>query len=122
MRLMITGCLFAAACFAITAPAAAQSIGGRYIVQGQNLNGTTYDGTAEIVVTSQNTCRITWITGNTTSQGICMRNGVAFSAGYALQGKVGLVIYEIKPDGVMEGIWTIADIAGIGRERLIPRR
>jgi len=84
-----------AACFAT--PASAQNVGGRYQVIGKNFNGSPYSGTAEITVTSRNTCRIVWVTGSTTSSGICMRNANAFSAGYVLNGKVGLVIYEMKP-------------------------
>jgi hypothetical protein len=51
-----------------------------------------------------------------------MRNGIAFSAGYVLNGKVGLVIYEIKGDGTLEGLWTLADQNGVGGERLVPMR
>ena len=114
----------AAACLAacLATPAAAQNVGGRYQVVGKNFNGSGYSGTAEIVVTSNNTCRISWVTGGTTSRGICMRNGVAFSAGYVLNGKIGLVIYEMKGDGSLEGLWTIADQDGIGAERLVPIR
>jgi hypothetical protein len=109
-----------AACF--TTPAAAQNVGGRYQVIGKNFNGSPYSGTAEIVVTSPTTCRIAWVTGGTTSRGICMRNGIAFSAGYVLNGKVGLVIYELKNDGTLDGLWTIADQEGVGGERLVPIR
>ena len=103
-------------------PATAQELGGRYQVAGKNFNGSSYSGTAEIVVTSRNTCRITWVTGGTTSQGICMRNGASFAAGYRLGQAIGLVIYEMKPDGSLEGLWTIADRSGVGSERLVPIR
>jgi hypothetical protein len=106
----------------LTIPAAAQELGGRYQIAGKNFNGSTYSGTAEIVVTSRNTCRITWVTGGTTSLGICMRNGASFSAAYRLGQAVGLVIYEIKPDGSLDGLWTIADKSGVGSEMLIPMR
>lgn len=106
----------------LTMPASAQNLGGRYQVIGQNPNGSSYSGVAQITVTSTNTCRIVWQTGGTSSSGICMRNGVAFSAGYVLGNKVGLVIYEIKGDGSMDGLWTVADQEGVGRERLVPMR
>lgn len=104
------------------AAAASGDIGGRYRVDGKNPNGSPYKGTAEIVVTTKNTCRIEWKTGGTTSEGICMRNENAFSAAYELQGNVGLVIYEIMEDGTMEGIWTVADQEGVGAERLVPMK
>lgn len=107
---------------ALAMPAAAQELGGRYRVEGTNFNGSTYSGTADIVVTSRNTCRISWVTGGTTSQGICMRNGPAFSAAYRMGSAVGLVIYEMKPDGSLAGLWTIADKTGVGTENLLPMR
>lgn len=115
--------LLAAATFASTAALAASgNVGGKYRVQGTNANGSPYQGTAVITVTSENTCRIVWNTGGTTSEGICMRNENAFSAGYVLQGDVGLVIYEINGDGSMDGLWTVADQPGVGTEKLIPTR
>ena len=50
-----------------------------------------------------------------------MRNGIAFAAGYVLKDKVGLVIYEIRDDGILDGIWTVADEDGSGTEVLIPQ-
>lgn len=117
MRIAI---LLGAATVALAAPAAAQNLGGRYEVQGTNFTGSPYSGTAEIVVTSNNTCRITWQTGGQTSRGICMRNNNAFSASYQLGRSIGLVIYEMQADGSMRGIWTIADQSGVGREVLTP--
>ena len=105
---------------ALASSASAQTIGGRYQVAGKNFNGSNYSGTAEIVSTSNNTCRITWVTGSTTARGICMRNGNSFAAGYNMAGSVGLVIYDIKPDGSLEGLWTIADQPGMGTEKLTP--
>ena len=108
MKSIVTGvaaaCLAAAIATAISNHAAAQgaNVGGRYQVQGKNFNGSTYSGTAEITVTSNNTCRIVWVTGGTTSRGICMRNETSFVAGYQLGNSIGLVIYDIKPDGSLD--------------------
>jgi hypothetical protein len=102
--------------------AQAQSIGGRYQVQGKNFDGSTYSGQAEITVTTENTCRIVWNTGGQISRGICMRNDNAFSAAYQLGNKIGLIIYQVRPDGSMTGLWTIADQRGVGQEILLPMR
>ena len=118
MRYLIVA---AAAAMAMAAPAAAQqNVGGRYQAQGQNFDGSPYSGAAEITVTSDNTCRIVWRTGGTTSQGICMRNGSTLAASYQLGRSVGLVIYQIADDGSLRGLWTIADKSGVGRELLTP--
>lgn len=116
--------LFLAAAVAMAAivPASAQSIGGVYSVKGTNHNGSVYTGDAQITLTSDTTCEIVWVTGGTTSKGICSRNGDAFAAGYVLGEAIGLVIYRIQPDGVMQGLWTIAGQPGTGTEVLTPRR
>jgi hypothetical protein len=114
--------LIASLMIATVTSAAAQDIGGTYAVEGKNLNGTSYSGTAEITLTSETTCRIVWNTGSTTSNGICMRNQNAFAAGYVLGNGVGLVIYEVMEDGSMHGLWTVADTPGIGYETLTPQK
>jgi hypothetical protein len=117
-RLLIAASLTMLASAAV---AAEGDVGGGYNVLGKNADGSEYKGTANIEVTSQNTCRITWTTGASTSSGICMRNGAAFAAAYVLGDKVGLVVYEMKDDGSMVGLWTIADQAGVGSEVLTPQ-
>jgi hypothetical protein len=110
--------LFTAA-FAMLAPAAwAQDFGGDYVVAGTNLDGTPYEGTATITLLSETTCQIDWVTQDTTSTGICMRNGPAFSAAYVLGDAIGLVIYQIMDDGTLDGLWTISGIEGFGTEVL----
>ena len=113
--------ILAMACVFVTAlPAAAADIGGTYKIAGKNVDGSSYTGKAEITITSKNTCRISWNTGSV-QNGICMRNGIAFSAAYSFSnGTVGLIIYEIEDDGSLKGLWTIADQAGVGEEILTP--
>jgi len=102
--------------------AAAQSIGGEYRVSGKNFDGSRYSGTAQIVFQNNQSCRISWITGSTTSQGTCMRRGRTFAAGYTLEGIVGLVVYVLQPDGSLDGVWTMANKPGSGTEVLTPKR
>jgi hypothetical protein len=99
----------------------AQEIGGSYRVEGTNFDGSAYGGEAEISLTSDFTCEITWQTGGKTSSGICMRDGNAFTAGYELDGTVGLVIYMVQPDGTLDGRWTVAGVNAVGTEVLIPK-
>ncbi len=99
---------------------AAQDIGGHYTVKGTNLDGSPYNGEAQITLTSQYTCNIVWKTGGSTSDGICMRDGNAFSAGYELGGKVGLVIYLVQKNGVLDGTWTVDGVNAVGTEVLTP--
>lgn len=101
-------------------PAAAQEIGGYYSVTGTNFDGSTYSGQAQIRSLSETTCSIAWRTGEETSEGICMRYGDAFAASYRLGESIGLVIYQVRPDGSMHGIWTLAGQEGNGTEVLMP--
>ncbi len=103
-------------------PVAAQSIGGQYRVEGTNFDGSPYSGQAEIILTSDTSCDIRWITNSTEAGGICMRNDNSFAAGYKLGDEIGLVIYKIMPDGTLNGLWTIAGKSGAGTEVLIPVR
>ncbi len=112
--------LAAMALAAITVSAVADNFSGDYTVQGTNLDGSAYSGDATITVTSETTCVIKWVTGSTTSNGICMRYGNAFAAGYEMNGAVGLVIYKIMDDGSLDGVWTITGQSGSGTEILTP--
>ena len=115
--------VLAAACLAASvATAVAQGVGGTYRASGKNFDGSSYSGTAEIVVTSDTTCRINWKIGSDTWRGICMRNGTIFAASYRLGNTFGLLIYEIKADGSLEGSWTIAEQSGVGTETLTPMK
>ena len=100
--------------------AMAQDLTGHYRVKGTNLDGSIYEGEAQITATSEFTCEIVWQTGSTTSSGICMRDGNAFSAGYELNGKIGLVIYLIDDNGTLDGTWTVAGVNAVGTEILTP--
>lgn len=117
MKKLLIACLFG---LSAVVPAAAQSIGGTYQVQGTNFDGSPYTGTAEITLTSETTCVIHWETGGSSSEGICMRNNDAFSAGYVMGDAIGLVVYKVNQDGSMQGLWTIAGKSGNGTENLIP--
>lgn len=100
----------------------AQSVGGRYRAEGTNFDGSPYSGTATITRSSNTTCRIDWQTEGTSSSGFCMLAKGALAAAYKLGNAVGLVLYELQPNGSLVGVWTIADKSGAGSETLTPIR
>lgn len=119
MRTILAGALLG---LGLAASAQAQTVAtGTYDVEGTNLDGSSYRGTATITLTSETTCAIEWTTGSTTSQGICMLYDNAFAAGYVLGDSIGLVVYEVRDDGSLEGAWTISGQDGSGTERLTPQ-
>jgi hypothetical protein len=101
----------------------AQEIGGTYAVQGTNLDGTAYGGTAVITVDSDTTCSIEWTTGDLSYVGICMNLGSVVAAAYVpAEGEgAGLQLYEVLESGVLEGVWTVAGQPGVGTEVLTPQ-
>ena len=116
MKKILFAALLAAAA---AAPAAAQTVNaGTYTVKGTNLDGSAYQGTATITLASDTTCVIEWKTGGTTSEGVCMLHEDAFAAAYMLGDSLGLIVYKVKGDGVLEGSWTITGKDGSGTETL----
>jgi hypothetical protein len=119
MRIFV-GALAGLGLIASASLAQAADVGGKYTVAGTNFDGSKYSGDAEITVSSNTTCVIAWHTGSTESKGICMRVNDMLVAAYDLNGQVGLVAYTIKSDGVLDGIWTMANKDGAGTDVLTP--
>jgi hypothetical protein len=118
MRNFLFAILFVAGLAAT--PAMAQSVAGRYEVHGTNPNGSTYSGTAQIIQTSESTCRIAWHVGSEWT-GICMLSGDVFAAAYHSGNSSGLLIYHREADGKLTGDWTVGAGAN-GKETLTPIR
>jgi hypothetical protein len=98
--------------------AEAQDLGGVYMLEGTNFDGSTYGGQVEIVISSDIACQITWISGKNTTKGTCMRSGTAFTAAYQAGEAIGLILYQLQPDGTLVGAWTISGADGVGVEVL----
>ena len=115
--------MLAAALCGLAMPAfAAEFREGIYNVEGTNLNGSPYDGTAEVTLLSETTCQIHWITGGTESWGHCMKVGDYVSAGYIMgENTIGVIMYLLQEDGSLDGYWTISGQDGSGTERLTPQ-
>lgn len=108
---------------ALASAAFAQNTTGRYEVQGTNLDGSGYTGSAVVTGVSDTTCTIVWQTGGSSSRGICMRQGDVFVASYKMGDAVGLAIYRWRNGNeFLDGTWTVTGQSGTGTERLIPAR
>jgi len=117
MRAAIFGLLLTTG---LASAASAQTVGGDYAANGTNFDGSPYRGKVTITRSSNTTCRIRWQTGGTTSTGFCMLANKSFAAAYKMGDDVGLIVYELQPDGSLVGYWTIADKSGSGTETLTP--
>ena len=94
---------------------------GLYNVDGTNLDGSPYKGTAEVKLLSDTTCQITWTTGSTSSVGLCMMMDGVVSAAYRQGDNVGVTMYHVNDDGSLDGAWTVAGQNGSGSEKLTPQ-
>ena len=101
-------------------PALAQR-DGIYEVSGTNLDGTAYTGLAQIRAVGINSFSIVWRIGNTIIEGAGMASGRTVAVSYGQAQRPGMGIYQLNPDGSMDGEWTIIGAPAIGRERLVPR-
>ena len=112
-----------AAILAVTAVPAisAEFREGAYTVDGTNLDGSPYKGTAVVKLLSNTTCEIDWTTGSTTSVGLCMMMDGVVAAAYRQGDNVGVTMYHINDDGSLEGAWTVAGQNGSGSEKLTPQ-
>ena len=116
MKAAAPAALIAVAC----STAAAQDIGGRYQAEGTLPGGKSYSETAEIKMMPDKTCRISWSGG---VPGICMLDGTRFMVGYIVHGVAALGVYEVAPDGSIEGVFIDKYHGqGFGKEKLTPIR
>jgi hypothetical protein len=114
--------LLAVSLIALAIPAtAAEFREGSYDVDGTNLDGSPYNGTAVVKLLSDTTCEIDWTTGSTTSVGLCMMMDGVVAAAYRQGEDVGVTMYHINDDGSLEGAWTVAGKNGSGSEKLTPQ-
>ena len=104
---------------ALALPAAAQDLSGQYTVK-RTFDGWSSEGTAEIRMTSNTTCEVSWVMPGFVSGGICVLDGNALAAAYELEDVVGLVIYRVQDDGTLNGVSIVAGQLGWATDVLTP--
>lgn len=100
-------------------PAAAQRA-GTYVVEGTSPDGSAYAGQIYLQPTGIGLWRAVWRLGGTQIEGIGLQAGTTFSIAYVIENRPGIVAYEVRPDGVLTGQWSIAGTGDIGTETLTP--
>jgi hypothetical protein len=97
-------------------PAASIRLGGNYLVEGANPDGTTYRGTA-IITPSPTHYFIKWYVGSAVFSGSGTLSGQTLTIVWTdSSGRTGLIAYGLSPDGVLTGSWA----GGKGSERMTP--
>ena len=99
--------------------AAQKSIAGRYNIEGRTPDGTTYNGTAEVVPTGD-TFRVTWVIDGQRYLGTNIGDEGFLTVSYRSGNDTGLVLL-VNENGVWSGIWTYAGGTRLGQERWVRR-
>jgi hypothetical protein len=117
MKRLLLAALLAAG---LSLPAAAQR-SGVYDVTGTALDGTEYTGTLTLQQVGIASFRILWTIGADNIEGVGMVSGLTFSTAFQIGDQAGMAIYEIRPNGSLEGQWTVIGAFTSGRETARPR-
>ena len=100
---------------AVISPSLAQDntrVLGNYIVTGTETDGSKYDGEGTLAITMDKSgaLELKWDGGKYV--GIGQAEGSKLFVGTAANGKVAIMVMDIKPDGSLEGKWWRRTDAG----------
>ncbi|MBL6455689.1 hypothetical protein JMJ55_10165 [Belnapia sp. T6] len=103
----------------LLAPAAfAQLRPGSYAIEGINPDGTTYEGSFELREGPNGAWIGRWLVGNAQILGLGLIQSGMLALGFSADGRPGVAIYGVEPDGSLRGSWTSG--GGMGTEVLKP--
>ncbi|GGK47196.1 hypothetical protein [Salinarimonas ramus] len=113
---------FALSVALVAAPVAAQDLGGTYAVRGTNPGGQgEYRGEVAIVPAGE-AWQVAWTIGGARHVGTAILTGDTLSVVYQPEGELpGIAVYELQPDGSLEGTWTGLGGNALGTEEWVPR-
>ena len=104
---------------ALPSPASAQLREGLYRVDGQNPDGSTYQGLLEMRIGQGSAWMVAWRIGDLGVQGVGIIQSGVLAVGYSTNGQVGIATFEVQQDGRLAGYWSVG--AGVGSEVLTPQ-
>ena len=105
---------------ALTATPALAQRSGPYRVTGTNLDGSAYEGAALLQQVGTISFHIVWRVGGTEIRGVGIVSGHSFAVTYGPTQQPGMGIYQLRPDGTLEGTWSMIGANGTGTETLTP--
>lgn len=101
------------------AAAAFGDVVGDYAGRGTNPGGKgSY--TCDVIITkSGDVYGVQWyFDGSLGYEGVGIMKGGLFCVGYSSGGSYGVVVYDVKADGTLEGVWTTPGFEDLGSETL----
>lgn len=115
--------LLFAACLALglvaSLAASAQIREGAYGVEGTNPDGSTYDGQFLLRTGPGGAWVANWRVANETIMGLGLIQGGVLAVSFVVNGRPGVSVFEVEPDGRLRGSWTTG--GGLGTEMLTPQ-
>jgi hypothetical protein len=123
LGISLTSAVAVAALTLAAATTALADLEGRYVVSGQNPGGQgSYNGVAA-VQENDGTYTVAWKVGQQQYAGTGILRKDVFSVVYQTGGdrsRPGLVVYEVRDDGTLVGVWTTLGSSNTGLERWRP--
>ncbi|MDN3568272.1 hypothetical protein ACFQY5_04715 [Paeniroseomonas aquatica] len=104
---------------ALAPGAKAQLRTGSYTVEGQNPDGSAYEGTFELLEGPNAAWVARWNVGNAQIIGLGLIQGGMLALSFSVEGRPGIAVYGVEPDGSLRGTWTSG--GGLGTEVLKAR-
>lgn len=111
--------LAAALVLGLATPAFAQIREGAYAVQGTNPDGSTYEGQLLLRPGPAGSWLANWRVGREQILGLGLINGGVLAISFVIEGRPGVSVFEVDPDGKLRGHWTTG--GGLGTEILTPQ-
>jgi hypothetical protein len=100
-------------------PAAAQIREGLYEVEGTNPDGSTYEGRFLLQAGPAASWVARWQVGDEQVIGLGLIQGGVLAVSFVIDGRPGIAVFDVEPDGRLRGSWTTG--GGMGTEKLTPR-
>lgn len=104
---------------AVTLPGQAQIREGVYAVDGQNPDGSTYQGQFLLQPGPQGSWIALWQVGNARLVGLGLIQAGVLAISFGVEGRPGIAAYEVEADGRLRGTWSTG--GGLGTESLTPQ-
>lgn len=119
LRRCLLAALVAMPLASLALPAAAQIREGLYDVEGQNPDGSIYQGQFALQPGPSASWLAAWQVGSVRVVGLGIIQGGVLAVSFVVDGRPGIAAYEVQPDGKLRGTWSTG--GGLGTEVLTPR-
>jgi hypothetical protein len=103
----------------LAAPAAAQIREGAYGVEGTNPDGSNYDGEFLLRTGPGGAWVANWRVASENIMGLGLIQAGVLAVSFVVNGRPGVAVFEVEPDGRLRGSWTTG--GGMGTEMLTPK-